>query len=289
MCKFFNAEADDTFTRHGGNHLTKYRFLHKVGGETEAVEWLMAPNIGGFHKRNDFVESPDHQVCDKKQPAEESKLFIRNNFTHLFTHVNAGDEQRRRPDDHALSLYDAVHAGIGDFMVTDAGKKLTRWPKVKLGFADSDILKNSSVRARWCEYGETYAADLEEHLRLPLIRDKFDVFELMYGARAWLRQLQWHILFYKWYASFGRAAIDKGLHTCFEGAPNPQTKAEKLEAPGKMDYMAHVLMAHVGHAGPSSTTMVYSWIRHDSVFKIENKYQLVHEACARLVAKRIVD
>ena len=249
----------------------------------------MAPNIGGFHKRNDFVESPDHPTVDSTQPAEEPKAFINGNFKHLFENVDGGSEQRRRPDDHARSMYDAVQAEIKEFLLSDESKTLSRWAKVKLGFSDSDILKNVSVRSRWCEYSETYASGLAPEMRLPVDRDTFNVFEMAYGVRAWLRQLQWHILFYKWYDAFGQSASDRGLHRSFEGAAKPLTRVEKLVALGESSYAMHLILARVGHEGTNSSTNVYNWIRNEKAFQQSNKYQLVQETCTRLISMGLVD
>ena len=168
MCKYMNCEADDNLTGRSGTHLSTYRFLHKVSGQTEAVEWVWAPAVHGFHKRPDVTISCAHPACFEEQPALQSKELVRNLFEFLFAHADPAP-QLRRPDPHALTLYRAVARAVDDFVASADASKIGRWGETKLHFKDTDILRNASVAARWCEFLEcTYAPPPRLRARLML-------------------------------------------------------------------------------------------------------------------------
>ena len=107
VCTFVHAEADDACTGNGGDHMSEYSVLHCVTGQTEAIEWILTPTIGGFCKRMNITFSPDEPHSNSLQQRDDSRQFIHGYFTWLFNNVSQQAEVKYLSNE-ALSLYPAV-------------------------------------------------------------------------------------------------------------------------------------------------------------------------------------
>ena len=237
MCTYVNAEADDACTGKGGDHMSEYSVLHCVTGQTEAIEWILSPTIGGFCKRMNITFSPDEPHCNNKQQRDDSRRFIHGYFTWLFENVSKQPEVKFLSNE-ALSLYDAVMSARKDFDSTMQGQGMNRFLKAKLAFIDTDIL-------RWC----SVAHDMIQHACSHRIEEPrtraMGVFPLMYAIHAWLRQIQLHAAYYKWYIELkrksGSLAGEKKLTDLLEegGSIAPANPTVSLSIP---DYIAHEIL-----------------------------------------------
>ena len=129
-----------------------------------------------------------------------SWIFV---FPFLFIHTNPV-VQAKFLEGHALSLFRTVCKAVTDFLDTPEGMSLSRWTHVKLGFKDTDILRHASVAQRCCQFLGTQVSDSACPGLPSLGRCDINVFELMYGLHGWLRQLQIHAAYYRWYDGFKR-------------------------------------------------------------------------------------
>lgn len=135
MCKDFTCEEDDSMTGKGGTHILVYRFLHKVCGQLEAVEFVWSPATHGFQKRIDITISPSHPKCDDEQECGTSKATVEQFFEFLFREADPNVVEKCC-DGFALALYKAVCQAIDDFIHTPERQKLTRWAKFKLEYKE---------------------------------------------------------------------------------------------------------------------------------------------------------
>ena len=115
---------------------------------------------------------------------------------------------------------------------------MNRFLKAKLAFIDTDIL-------RWCSVADGMIQYARSHkIREPRPR-AMGVFPLMYAIHAWLRQVQLHAAYYKWFIELkkksGSLAGEKKLTDLMEeggsiGGSNPTLS---LSLP---DYIAHEIL-----------------------------------------------
>ena len=170
--------------------------MHCVTGQTEAIEWILTPTIGGFCKRMNITFSPDEPHCNNKQQRDDSRRFIHGYFTWLFKNVSKEPEVKFLSNE-ARSLYDAVMSARKDFDSTMQGQEMNRFLKAKLAFIDTDIL-------RWCSVAHGMIQHARSHgTEEPRTRE-MGVFPLMYAIHAWLRQIQLHAAYYKWFLELKR-------------------------------------------------------------------------------------
>ena len=112
-------------------------------------------------------------------------------LTWLFENVSKEPEVKFLSNE-ARSLYDAVMSARKDFDTTKQGQQMNRCLKAKLAFVDTDIL-------RWC----SVAHGMIQHARSHKIQEPstrvMGLFPLMYAIHAWLRQVQLHAAYYKWF------------------------------------------------------------------------------------------
>ena len=237
MCTYVNAEGDDSCTGKGGDHISEYSCLHTVTGQTEAIEWILSPTIGGFCKRMNITFSPDEPHCNNKQQRDDSRRFIHGYFTWLFGNVSKEPEVKFLSNE-ARSLYEAVMSARKDFDSTMQGQGMNRFLKAKLAFIDTDIL-------RWCSVAHGMIQNACSHKITEPHTRIMGHFPMMYAIHAWLRQVQLHAAYYKWFIDLkkksGSLAGEKKLTDLMEeggsiGAANPMSS---LSLP---DYVAREIL-----------------------------------------------
>ena len=266
MCTFVNAEGDDICTGKGGDHISQYSCLHTVTGQTEAIEWILAPTIGGFCKRMNITFSPDEPHCNNRQRRDDSRRFIHGYFTWLFENVSKEAEVKYLSNE-ARSLYDAVLSARKDFDSTTQGQQMNRFLKAKLAFIDTDLL-------RWCSVAHGMMQHAWSH-RVELPRTHvMGHFPLMYAVHAWLRQIQLHAAYYKWFMDLrqrsGSLAGEKKLTDLMEErgsirAANPTTS---LTLP---DYIAHEILVWAQPGSCVSSSQVRTSLKNRQRLKGESK------------------
>jgi hypothetical protein len=237
MCTYVNAEGDDSCTGKGGDHISEYSCLHCVTGQTEAIEWILSPTIGGFCKRMNITFSPDEPHCNNKQQRDDSRRFIHGYFTWLFGNVSKEPEVKFLSNE-ARSLYDVVMSARKDFDSSMKGQEMNRFLKAKLAFMDTDIL-------RWCSVAHGMIQHACSHNIQEPRTQVMGLFPLMYAIHAWLRQVQLHAAYYKWFIELkkrsGSLAGEKKLTDLMEeeGSIVDANPTLSLSLP---DYIAHEIL-----------------------------------------------
>ena len=217
MCKIVNAEALDALTGKGSTHLTEYRTLHKVRGQVEAVEHIMIPRVHCFQKRMDFLIAPDETPSNELQLCADSRKMFEDLMTWLFQKADT-EKLIKYLERHALTFFRTVLKAVKDWMMQPSVcKEIDPWLKKKLGYADTDLLRNANVSQRFVHFFLQRSCCPERLHADPAV---IDVFHLIYGVHAWLRQIRIHSAFYKWYeltrVQVG-ARTGRALYDVFEG------------------------------------------------------------------------
>ena len=279
-----NAEGDDSCTGKGGDHICEYSCLHMVTGQTEAIEWILTPTIGGFCKRMNITFSPDEPHCNNKQQRDDSRRFINGYFTWLFENVSKEPEVRFLSNE-ARSLYDAVMRARRDFDSTMQGQDMNRFLKAKLAFIDTDIL-------RWC----SVAHGMIQHARSHGIEEPrsqvMGLFPLMYAIHAWLRQVQLHAAYYKWFIDLkkksGSLAGERKLTDLMEeeGSIAGSARLLSLSLP---DYIAHEILVWAQPGSCVSSAQVRTSLKNKArLRKSTNLAVLIQDALTALVDAGVV-
>ena len=284
MCTFVNAEGDDSCTGKGGEHISEYSCLHTVTGQTEAIEWILSPTIGGFCKRMNITFSPDEPHWNNRQRRDDSRRFIHGYFTWLFENVSKEPEVKFLSNE-ARSLYDAVLSARKDFDSTEQGQEMNRFLKAKLAFIDTDLL-------RWCSVAHGMMQYACSH-RVKVPRTQvMGHFPLMYAVHAWLRQVQLHAAYYKWFIDLktktGSLAGEKRLTDLMEEggsikAANPTTS---LTLP---DYIAHEILVWAQPGSCVSSSQVRMSLKNKQRLKGNPKLaDLIQDAIKTLMEAGVV-
>ena len=209
--------------------------VHCVTGQTEAIEWILRPTIGGFTKRMNITFSPDEPPCNSKQQRDDSRKFIHSYFTWLFENVSKKPEVKFLSNE-ARSLYDAVMNARKDVDNSMHDSAMNGFLKVKLAFMDTDIL-------RWCNvaHGMIHHACSHNIMGEPPTR-VMGLFPLMYAIHAWLRQVQLHAAYYKWWTDITQRVAEKRLPDLME-AEGSIVEANPTLTLSLPDYVAYEVLS----------------------------------------------
>ncbi len=240
---FLNGETDDVITGNGPTHIEQYSFQHLVAGQLPAAEWVMQPAPHGSHKRLTFVTSEDKPRSNNAQKSTSSQRLLRL----LHDWMQSGPLMRKSThslDNYARSIYDSAQAAVDAFLSEEESVNLPEALLIKLGFADTDILRATNVQMRYVQ--------MLESMRFPESktheRTQANVYEMSLGIRAWLRQIHVHCAYYKYY-------LDKKSEAQVRGArENEQVLAQAMAAAGPvrnpalylqgMDKFMHTVIRH---------------------------------------------
>ena len=189
MATYVNCEKDSSMTGLGNTTLSAYSFMHRVSGQTEAVECAVRPTIGGFQKRFHLTFSGPFPRCDDTQSAATSKQFLRDFHVWMCRHALTC-ERVHTPDVRALSLFRAVQRAVEAHVQAeqggDAENRSRQFYKQKLMFLDTDLVKFSSAIMRMVQFISAVQNPLSHE------RATFTVYELMHALHNWRRQLAFH-------------------------------------------------------------------------------------------------
>ena len=255
---FLNCERDDVMTGLGATHLSKYSFQHKVAGQLPAAEWVMKTAPHGSHKRMTFVISEDCPPRHTHQAWLRSEKFVRDVHEWMQSHASLAS-RRHTLDGYALSMYRAVEEAIDDF-INDDTSRLPDGLSVKLGFADTDLMRYTNVNMR-------YMQNLES-IRFPEARatdrTRANVHEFAMALHLWLRQIRTHAAFYKYMESQRLTASaqnnpEKGLAAAICGGGPVTNPAMYLQG---MDRAMHHIMKHPKTKAPFSSVQVREAIKN---------------------------
>eukprot|EP00969_Alexandrium_andersonii_P258074 11410966-Alexandrium_andersonii.AAC.1 len=109
---------------------------------------------------------------------------------------------------------------------------------------------------------------------------------MVYGVRAWFRQLHYHLLFYRWYEARKQACgSDRPSELCaaFENARGPVARARKSMEMTVVDFVAHEMLSKPGSAEVISSKDVWGWVRQKAKLKGENVSAVVKDALAMAI------
>ena len=219
---FLNCERDDVITGIATTHIDGYSFQHKVAGQVSAAEWVLKPAPHGFQKRISFFLSEDRPRSHAGQECEASVSFLQD------MHAWMQEGPMNTPetailDGYARVVMNGVSAAIDNFL----GEPPTPLPealKIKLGYADTDLIRLAHVNQRFLE-------------RLLCLRwpnetprpESLGLLSFALAIRGWLRQVHIHCAYYKYIsqmllstASSSRGAgdgTDRDLAAAMASAP----------------------------------------------------------------------
>ncbi|CAK0812479.1 unnamed protein product, partial [Prorocentrum cordatum] len=272
LCTYTQAERDDIITATGPVHLRSYSFQFKLFGQLEGAEWVMRPGPQGFFKRVSFSVSPDNNPWDDRVHASMSMGLLQGLHDWMFRgpfkqpcylHLSGQTQTFLR----------IVLQAIRDWIKEkeESGVDVSKWFKIKLGFAFSDILRNGSSTMRQVQFLTSLSKvghdAAQRHCVIPM--------EFMAGLHRYFRELELHAGFYRYVKSAESTlpahSRESALSEAFERAPGPP----RLDVGLSVDFRIKRDLVMVGKGlGVFSTTDVYR--------KIRNGYRSVAEAATKM-------
>ena len=192
-------------------------------------------------------------------------MLIDGYFTWLFRNVSKTPEIKFLSNE-ARSLYDAVMNARKDFDKTKKGQTMNRYLKAKHAFMDTDIL-------RWCSVAHGMIQHVGTHNSQEPRTREMGLFPLMYAIHAWLRQIQLHAAYYKWWAEMNKKrramAGEKKLSDMMEEEGSIGVIAAELTIP---DYVAQQILVTVRPGSCVSSSQIRNALRNKAKLKGMEKF-----------------
>ena len=156
---------------------------------------MLRPTANGFQKRMSFTFSPDANPVDEDLDDRWSTGLLQGLHSFMLSGPTR-HEVLLYPDAYARNVWKHVRRAISEWLEAQAAEDepVNRFLVVKLNFAFSDIMRFTNVCMRMCQYLEALSA--AGWGQQTWARTEFNVFELVAGIRAWLRQVELHAAYY---------------------------------------------------------------------------------------------
>ncbi|CAK0831905.1 unnamed protein product, partial [Prorocentrum cordatum] len=273
LCTYTQAERDDIITATGPVHLRSYSFQFKLFGQLEGAEWALRPGPQGFFKRVAFSVSPENNPWDDRVCTSMSMGLIQGLHDYMFLgpfkqpcylHLSGQTQTFLR----------IVLQAIRDWIKEkeESGVDVSKWLKIKLGFAFSDILRNGASTMRQVQYlmslSKASQGAAPRHCIIPM--------EFMAGLHKYFRELELHAGFYRYIrsaeATLPPHARESALSEAFERAPGPPRADVGLSDECKMK--RDLILVGKGLGEGFSSTEVYR--------KVRDRYRNVSEAGVKM-------
>jgi hypothetical protein len=152
LCQWTQSEGISTSTGQGQCilHPNSYKFGCRILAQDEVGEGILTPTAQGLHKRFAFGCVPEGWMPDESfsmYPCAQSKAAIQNIHSFLIKQA-LPHKSTISLDGFALAVYDAIAAGVTEFLQSPDGRRCNKWLRPKLLFFRSDLLRQASIVMR---------------------------------------------------------------------------------------------------------------------------------------------
>ena len=264
----------------------------KIFGQIEAVEFVLRPNPQAFFKRLAFCISPDKNPCDDSLDITASMGLWQGLHDWMLTgpyiqpcYIHCGGQAR--------SILRIVLRAISDWIDARAASRESACKRfcIKVGFAFSDVLRNSLSMMRQIQFMEQQSIKLTFDAN----RTAIEPYELVLGLKNYWRELEMHALYYRFMrekcsgiagGDEKRAAIS--LADRLEAADHPKGDCQGLSCDDQLQ--RDIIIAAKGYPNGFSPNDLKSKLRHKLTYvKNTTLLQEITDSAAKFVDEGVLE